>query len=133
MKVLIVGCGRVGARLAREMSGAGHQVTIIDSIPAALTRLGDDFAGSALVGDGMDEEMLKRAGIEDADAFVAVTQGDNRNIFAAQIAQHVFNVPKVVCRLYDPIRDKVYRQLGLQTICPTVWGTDTVREMLVGS
>lgn len=131
MKVVIVGCGRVGARVALQLTGEGHEVTIIDQAASSFTRLGDNFAGTALLGNGIDEDMLKRAGIEEADAFCALTNGDNRNIMSAEMAQQVFNVPKVVCRIYDPIRYEVYKELGLGVICPTIMGTDTVHEILV--
>jgi trk system potassium uptake protein TrkA len=131
VKVVIVGCGRVGARLALQLVQEGHDVTIIDQTGSAFARLGENFPGTALIGNGIDEDMLKRAGIDDADAFCALTNGDNRNIMSAQMAQHVFNVPKVVCRIYDPIRYEVYKSLGLGVICPTVIGTDTVHEILV--
>lgn len=136
MKILIVGCGRVGSSVAQEMSEAGHEVTVIDWSQEALNKaaargiLGDKFRGTAVVGDGTDEDLLRRVGIEDADAFVAVTDGDNRNIMAAQIAQYIFNVPKVVCRIYDPIRDDVYSDLGLQTLCPTKVGSARIKQML---
>jgi trk system potassium uptake protein TrkA len=131
VKVVIVGCGRVGARLALSLTDEGHEVTIIDQTANSFSRLGDNFAGTALLGNGIDEDMLKRAGIEEADAFCALTNGDNRNIMSAEMAQHVFNVPKVVCRIYDPIRYEVYKELGLGVICPTIMGTDTVHEILV--
>lgn len=131
MKVVIVGCGRVGARLALQLVDEGHAVTVIDQSPVAFSRLGDNFAGNALLGNGIDEDILKRAGIEDSDAFCALTNGDNRNIMSAQMAQHVFNVPKVVCRIYDPIRYEVYKSLGLGAICPTVLGTETVYDILI--
>ncbi len=137
MKVLIVGCGRVGSRLASDMSKAGHDVTIIDRAPAALSRaaergvLGTDFRGNAMVGDGCDAELLTRAGIEDADCFIAVTEGDNRNIMAAQIAQHVFKVPRVVCRITDPIREEAYRKMGLNTFCPTTEQEDRIHSMIL--
>lgn len=131
VKVVIVGCGRVGARLALQLTHEGHDVTVIDQAASAFARLGDNFPGTALLGNGIDEDMLKRAGIEEADAFCALTNGDNRNIMSAQMAQHVFNVPKVVCRIYDPIRYEVYKSLGLGVICPTVSGTETVHEILV--
>jgi len=126
-----VGCGRVGSRLALQLVQEDHDVTIIDQSGSAFARLGENFPGTALIGNGIDEDMLKRAGIEEADAFCALTNGDNRNIMSAQMAQHVFNVPKVVCRIYDPIRYEVYKSLGLGSICPTVIGTDTVHEILV--
>jgi trk system potassium uptake protein TrkA len=128
--VLIVGCGRVGARLAQDMRAAGHDVTILDINPSSFARLGDSFDGEAIIGDGIDVDTLRRAGIEEADAFCALTQGDNRNIMAAQIAQHLFKVPRVICRIADPIRDEVYRKLGLKTYCPTLIGAATVLRQL---
>lgn len=119
MKVVIVGCGRVGSTLARELDAAGHQVTIIDERVSAFNRLGDGFRGNMVVGTGIDESVLRRAGIEEADCFTAVTNGDNRNIMAAQIAKVVFNVPRVITRIYDPIREQTYREFGLETICST--------------
>ena len=131
MKIVIVGCGRVGSRLALKLVDEGHDVTVIDQSASAFARLGDNFAGNALLGNGIDEDMLKRAGIEEADAFCALTNGDNRNIMSAEMAQHVFNVPKVVCRIYDPIRYEVYREIGLGVICPTIMGTETVHDILL--
>ena len=131
VKVVIVGCGRVGSRLALKLTEEGHEVTVIDQSSTSFTRLGDNFAGNALLGNGIDEDMLKRAGIEEADAFCALTNGDNRNIMSAEMAQKVFNVPKVVCRIYDPIRYEVYKEMGLGVICPTIMGTDTVHEILL--
>ncbi len=137
MRVLIVGCGRVGSRLASELSEQGHRVTVIDrdqsklNLAAARGALDPaTFKGEAVVGDGTDAEVLRRSGIDEADAFIAVTEGDNRNIMAAQVAQHVFKVPHVVCRIYDPVREEVYRKMGLNTYCPTVIGTDVVMKML---
>lgn len=137
MKVLIVGCGRVGSRLASELDRAGHEVVIVDRSQNAFAKaasrgvLGTDFNGNEMVGDGTESEVLKRAGIEDADSFVALTEGDNRNIMAAQIARHVFNVPRVVCRIYDPIRSEAYRKLGVDVFCPTIEGTIEVRRMIM--
>lgn len=119
MKILIMGCGRVGAHLASLMDTAGHDVTILDTDDYSFRRLPDTFKGKALLGNGTDEETLKRAGIASADAFVAVTQGDNRNIMAAQIAKHTFKTPKVICRIYDPLRRDLFEQLGLDTFSPT--------------
>jgi trk system potassium uptake protein TrkA len=113
------------------MSREGHDVTIIDTNADAFSRLGSDFNGNAMVGNGIDEDMLKRAGVEQADAFAALTNGDNRNIFSAQLAQHVFKVPRVVCRIYDPIREEVYRGLGLHTYCPTILGSTVARRMIM--
>jgi trk system potassium uptake protein TrkA len=130
MKVVIVGCGRVGSRLAAMMDAEGHEVTILDVEPYSFRRLPKTFKGTAMVGNGLDEDTLKKAGIEKADVFVAVTEGDNRNVMAAQIAKHIFNVPKVVCRIYDPIREEMYRNLGLETISPTKIGAGLLKEVI---
>ncbi len=130
MKVVIMGCGRVGARLATLLDAEGHQIIILDTDPNSFTRLAPTFKGTVLLGDGTDEDSLRNAGIEDADVFVAVTQGDNRNVMAAQIAKHIFNLPKVVCRVYDPLREELYQTLGLDTICPTVIGAQLIKEKL---
>ena len=132
MNVVIMGCGRVGAQLAALLEEAGHKVTILDRDAYSFHRLPSSFNGTPLVGDGTDEESLKKAGIEEADAFVAVTQGDNRNVMAAQIAKDVFNVPKVVCRIYDPLREEIYHTLGLDTISPTKVGAQLLRDKVVG-
>ncbi len=130
MNVVIMGCGRVGARLASMMISEGHRVTILDIEPYAFRRLPADFNGTAVVGNGIDIDTLRRAGIEQADAFAAVTQGDNRNVMAAQIAKHIFNVPKVVCRIYDPLREELYRTLGLETISPTNVGAQLMKDAI---
>ncbi len=119
MNIVILGCGRVGSSFARLMYGEGHTVTIVDIQSEAFRRLGTKFKGNRIVGNGTDEDVLRRAGIEKADVFFAATQGDNRNIMGAQIAKHVFNVPKVIARIYDPIRADRYRQLGITTLCTT--------------
>lgn len=132
MNVVIMGCGRVGAQLAALLEEAGHKVSILDTDTYSFRRLPPSFEGTALVGDGTDEESLKKAGIEEADAFVAVTQGDNRNVMAAQIAKDVFSVPKVVCRIYDPLREELYHTLGLETISPTTVAAQLLRDKVVG-
>jgi len=119
MKVIVMGCGRVGARIASVMDHNGHNVTVIDTDSRAFRRLPADFAGDTIIGTGIDEDVLRSAGIEEATAFIAVTNGDNRNIMAAQVARLVFEVPEVVCRIYDPVREDTYRRLGLTTVCPT--------------
>ena len=129
--MVIMGCGRVGAQLAALLEEEGHKVTIMDRESDSFRRLPPNFQGRALVGDGTDEDYLKRAGIEEADAFVAVTQGDNRNVMAAQIAKHIFNVPKVVCRIYDPLREELYHTLGLETISPTTVAAKLLRDVLI--
>ena len=131
MKVVIMGCGRVGAQLAAMLDEEGHKVTVLDVEPYSFRRLPSTFKGTALVGDGTDGDSLRKAGIEEADVFVAVTQGDNRNVMAAQIAKHIFNVPKVVCRIYDPLREEMYHTLGLETISPTKIGAQLLKEVIV--
>jgi len=130
MKLVIMGCGRVGARLAGLLDADGHTVTILDTDAYSFRRLPPEFGGTALIGNGLDEEALKKAGIEEADAFVAVTQGDNRNVMATQIAKHTFNVPKVVCRIYDPLRQELYSTLGLETLSPTTIFAQILKEKL---
>lgn len=132
MKVVILGCGRVGATLAQFLVSDRHDVTVIDQSSEAFNRLGPDFARvNTVIGDGTDEDVLRRAGLEDVDAFVATTNGDNRNILAAQIAQHTFRVPKVICRIYDPIRQQTYNDLGLESISPTIVGATLFRDALL--
>ena len=128
--VVIIGCGRVGAQLAGLLDADGHSVTILDIDAYSFRRLPSQFGGTALIGNGINEEALKKVGIEEADAFVAVTQGDNRNIMAAQIAKHIFNVPKVVCRIYDPLRQELYNTLGLEAVSPTTIFAQILREKL---
>jgi trk system potassium uptake protein TrkA len=132
MKVLIMGCGRVGGRLAGLLDADGHEVTILDINSQSFRRLPAEFNGTPLIGNGTDEEVLKKAGIEDTDIFVAITQGDNRNIMASQIAKHVFNVPRVVCRIYDPLREELYNTLGIEAISPTTIFAEMLREKLEG-
>jgi len=130
MKVVVMGCGRVGAQLAALLDADKHTVTVLDRDDYSFRRLPSDFSGTALLGNGLDEGVLKRAGIEEADAFVAVTQGDNRNVMAAQIAKHIFNVPKVLCRIYDPLRRDLYETLGLEAISPTTIFAQILKEEL---
>lgn len=130
MKVVILGCGRVGATLATMMDKQGHQVSVIDASNDSFRRLDGTFNGEMILGNGVDEEVLIRAGIKEADAFAAVTNGDNRNIMASQIAKEIFGVKKVVCRIYDPMRQTTYNELGLETICPTIVGAQMISEAL---
>ena len=130
MKIVIMGCGRVGARLATLLDTDGHEVTVLDNDAYSFRRLPSTFGGTALLGNGIDEEALKRAGIEEADIFVALTQGDNRNVMATQIAKHVFNVPRVMCRIYDPLRQEMYNSLGIETFSPTTIFAQLVREKI---
>ncbi len=130
MKVLIMGCGRVGARLAALMDADGHTVTVLDNDTYSFRRLPPTFGGTALFGNGIDQEALKKAGIEEVDVFVAMTQGDNRNVMSCQIAKHIFNVPRVMCRIYDPLREEMYSALGLETISPTKVFAQLFKEKL---
>lgn len=130
MKVVIMGCGRLGAQLAGLLDGDGHSVTILDTDAYSFRRLPPTFSGTALVGNGLNEEVLKKAGIEEADAFVAVTQGDNRNVMASQIAKHNFHVPRVICRIYDPLRQELYSDLGVEAFSPTTIFAQMLREKL---
>jgi len=120
----------VGARLAGLLEAEEHSVTVLDINSYSFRRLPPDFKGVALVGNGIDERSLRRAGIEETDVFVAVTQGDNRNVMAAQIAKHIFNVPRVLCRIYDPLRQEMYATLGLEAISPTTVFSDLLKERL---
>jgi trk system potassium uptake protein TrkA len=131
VKVLILGCGRVGSTLASMLDRSGHSVSVLDQSSDAFQRLSPDFGGETYVGNGVDEDILIRAGIREADAFVAVTNGDNRNIMAGQIAKEIFHVNKVMCRIYDPIREQTYRELGMDTMCPTTIGAQIFYDGLL--
>ena len=130
MKIIIMGCGRVGAQLGGLLDADGHSVTVLDIDAYSFRRLPPTFNGTALIANGTDEESLKKAGIDEADAFVALTQGDNRNLMAAQIAKHTFNVPKVICRIYDPLRQELYSTLGLKAFSPTTIFARMLKEEL---
>jgi len=132
MRLVIVGCSRVGAMVASMIAEAGHQVSVVDVNPKAFERLGRDFPGQMVLGNGIDEDVLRQAGIEQADGFASLTNGDNRNIMAAQIAREIFHVPKVITRIYDPIRENVYGELGLNAICPTLIGAQEIHRLLKG-
>lgn len=130
MKVVIMGCGRVGAMLAQLLVNDGHDVTVLDIRADAFRRLPADFKGKRHTGNGIDQDVLARIGVGEADAFFAVTQGDNRNVMATQIAKHIFGVKRALCRIYDPIREEMYRQIGLETISPTVVSANLLKETL---
>ena len=125
-----MGCGRVGAQLANMMDSEGHEVNVIDTNSRSFGRLTPTFKGNALIGDGTDENSLRKAGIEEADAFAALTQGDNRNIMAAQIAKHIFGVSRVICRVYDPLRNELYQILGLDAVSPTTILSQLLKDKL---
>jgi trk system potassium uptake protein TrkA len=131
VRIVILGCGRVGATLASNLEKQGHQVSVIDINTDAFQRLDPEFQGERITGNGVDEDILRRAGIEQADAFAAVTNGDNRNIMASQIAKEIFHVKKVVCRIYDPIRQGTYQELGIETISPTIVGAELLSQAIL--
>jgi trk system potassium uptake protein TrkA len=133
MRVIIMGCGRVGVQLALLLVEEGHQVVVIDYDANALTRLGANFKGEKIVGVGFDKDILLKAGIESADAFAAASSSDNANIIAARIAHNIFHVPRVVARLFDPQRAEVYRRLGMLTISSTTWGAERIRELITSA
>jgi trk system potassium uptake protein len=130
MKVIVMGCGRVGEAISRLLADEGHAVAVIDYDATALERLGPTFRGQRVLGIGFHRPVLLRAGIEQAEAFVATSSSDNANIVAARLARTVFHVPKVVARLFDPRRAEIYRRLGLVTISSTTWGAERIHELL---
>ena len=127
MNVIVVGCGRVGSQLATLLSVEGHNVTVIDKDPEAFRRLGTTFNGVTVRGLGFDEDVLEESGIRECDAFAAVTNLDNTNLMAAEVARKIFGVKHVVARLYNPVRERTYQQLGLDYVC----GTTLVAENLL--
>jgi len=133
MKVIIVGCGRMGTGLSINLVKKGHQVTVIDSNPEAFETLGNDFTGLKVVGIGFDRDILVKARIEQVDAVVSCTASDEANAVIARIARNVYRVPRVVARLYDPIKADIYHRLGIQTISTTTWGIERATEMLTYS
>ncbi|MCE5329742.1 TrkA family potassium uptake protein [bacterium] len=130
MQIIIMGCGRVGSNLANLLSLEGHKTSIIDRDPKSFERLGKNFKGQKIMGFGYDKDVLEKAGIEEADAFAAVTQGDNRNIVGALIAKREYRVPIVIARIYDPVRALTYNKLDIATISPTKWGANKIRELI---
>jgi trk/ktr system potassium uptake protein len=126
VKVLVIGCGRVGSAVALELGRAGWEVAVIDEREDALGRLGEDWAGEFYVGHGMDIQLLRNAGIEDADAVVVTTDGDNSNIVIGQMAQKQFDVRLVVVRILDPARAEVFQSRGLNVVCPTQSAIETL-------
>jgi trk system potassium uptake protein TrkA len=133
MKILVIGCGRVGAGLAKTLVGRGHFVTVVDKDPHAFEKLGDHFKGQTILGIGFDREVLLKAGIERADGVAAVTASDEANVVASRIARDIFHVPKVVARLYDVRQAEIYKRLGIQTIAPTAWGINRIADLLLYS
>jgi trk system potassium uptake protein TrkA len=130
--IVVMGCGRVGSSIARNLERLGHSVAIIDQNPAAFRRLGPDFQGDQVTGVGFDRHTLVRAGIERAGAFAAVSSGDNSNIISARVARETFNVPHVVARIYDPKRAEVYERLGIPTVATVPWTSHRLLSLLLG-
>lgn len=131
MRIVILGCSRLGSQLALSLDAKGHQVSVLDRDGASFSRLGPEFKGKRSVGDGLDYDVLLEAGVGEADAFVACTEGDNRNLTACQFARELFGVPKVISKVSDPLRGQIYADLGLLTVSPTVFGADLLHEALL--
>ena len=130
MKLIILGCGRMGALVASHLSNS-HDVSIIDRDNITFQRLAPDFKGKRILGDGTEHDTLRRAGIEQADVFIAITQGDNRNIMASQIARVIFNVPRVYTRIKDPLRAEAFREAGLETFCTSTLASSYVEKLVL--
>jgi trk system potassium uptake protein len=128
MKVLVIGCGRVGSSIALQLDREGWDVVAVDEKEEALSRLGSHWSGGFIVGHGMDVDVLRQAGIEDADAVVVATNGDNTNLVIGQVAQKRFDIQCVVVRVLDPARADFYYELGLRTVCPTKTAIDVLTE-----
>lgn len=131
MRILVFGCGRTGAALARGMARRGHEVTVVERDPSNLQRLGSDHNCATIVGDGLDEAVLEQAGVESADAFVACTRGDNTNLMAAQLAQIRYKVPKVCVKVNDPQRSHTFTKLGMFCITPNLLTAGMMRDWLL--
>ena len=131
MKVVIGGCGRVGAMLATKLSFEGHDVVIIDKSVQAFRRLGRSFSGDTVRGMVFDKGVLDLSGIDRADAYVAVTSGDNSNVVSATIARDIYRVPKVVARIFDPRRAEIYRRLGIQTVSSVTWAANEITALVL--
>ena len=130
MKIIVMGCGRVGTQVSQLLASRGHDVTVIDHDANALARLGTEFKGKVVRGLGFDKDVLLEARVKQAEAFVAASSSDNANIVAARIARNIFRVPRVVARLYDPLRAEIYQRLGLTTISTTSWGAERIVEVV---
>ena len=130
MKLVIVGCGRVGAALAEAFANQDNEVIVLDTSTRAFDRLSDEFKGQAIRGDGTDEDVLRKAGAEGADVFLALTEGDNRNVMAAQVAMEKLSVGKAVAKINDPVRAAAYAELGIATVCRTTMLADAILAFL---
>ncbi len=132
MQIIVAGCGKVGAQFAKTMSREGHEIAIVDSNSENFRLLGDDFRGLTILGVPIDEDVLKEAGIESADGFAALTPDDNINMMACQIAKEIFNVPKIFSRVQDPVKEQVFYQFGVHTVCPTNMAVSEFRALMMG-
>ncbi|MCS7286061.1 MAG: TrkA family potassium uptake protein [Anaerolineae bacterium] len=132
MKIIIVGCGRLGAHLALSLSQEGHSVTVVDTDREALSSLGPDFQGEIVVGKGIDEDVLRRAGIEEADVFIAATGYENTNIMASYVASEIFGVKNVITRLDDPKKAEIFQSFGLNVISPVTLAAEAIRKCVEG-
>ncbi|MGA1158422.1 MAG: potassium channel family protein [Candidatus Nanopelagicaceae bacterium] len=131
MHIVIMGCGRVGSTLAKDFQALGHSVAVIDQDREAFRRLGADFNGLTVAGIGFDRDTLIEAGIQQADAFAAVSDGDNSNILAARVARETYGVKNVVARIYDPGRAEIYQRLGIPTVATVLWTTDQIMRRIL--
>jgi trk system potassium uptake protein TrkA len=131
MQVIVIGCGKVGSKFAQVLSEEGHDVVVVDNDRHLFKKLGPNFNGVTITGVPIDQDTLKQAGIETADALVAVTPDDNVNIMACQVAKEIFKVPRVIARIYNPEREHVFHQFGLETICPTSITVDIIHSMIL--
>jgi trk system potassium uptake protein TrkA len=131
VRIFILGCGRLGAALAQSLDQKGHDVTVLDIRTDAFARLGQDFGGRTVQGDGLEIDVLEKAGLPGCDVFVACTSGDNRNLTASQFAMVQFGVPKVISKVSDPLRGQIYEEMGVHTISPTVVGADILYNALM--
>lgn len=132
MKVVILGCSRVGALVASQLVSKGNEVSVIDQDPSSFRRLGKEFSGKTILGIGIDTEALKRAGVDEADAFIAVTNDDNTNLMAAQLVREKFKTPKILLRVYGFKRAQAFKELGLNIVCPTIDSAKKIEEFLQG-
>jgi trk/ktr system potassium uptake protein len=131
MRIVILGCSGLGAQLAVRLESKNHDVAVLDRDGGSFVRLGPEFKGKRIVGDGLDLDSLLEAGIDGADAFIACTSGDNRNLTACQFARELFGVPKVISKVSDPLRGQIYADMGLLTVSPTVFGADLLHDALL--
>lgn len=132
MQIIVVGCGKVGSQFAKIMSEEGHEIVVVDSEIDNFRLLGPDFRGLTVLGVPIDEDVLKEAGIESADGLAAVTPDDNINMMACQVAKEIFNVPRIFSRIQDPVREQVFYQFGVHTVCPTNMTVEEFRALMLG-